>query len=195
MQEMQDTQVQSLGWEDLLEEDVATHSSILAWIIRWREECGGLQSMGLQGVRHDWMTEQARAYLKGHYWNQQQREGHLTAVARWHMPASSLCSEGLLNPNIYFQVLWPHCPWALCWHFYLMTYWQLILTGLWGHIFAKVIIAMLSHRQKNQGGICLPFSSFSSQLFAFDSAWMMNSYTNSVWKVLGSASDVCHGHC
>ena len=42
MQEMQETQVRSLGWEDPLEEEVATHSSILAWRIPWTEESGGL---------------------------------------------------------------------------------------------------------------------------------------------------------
>ena len=45
--------VQSLGWEDFLEEEMATHSSILAWRIPWTEEPGGLQSMGSQRVRHD----------------------------------------------------------------------------------------------------------------------------------------------
>ena len=45
---MQEMQVQSLGWEDPLEEEMATHSSILAWEIQWTEEPGGLQSMGLQ---------------------------------------------------------------------------------------------------------------------------------------------------
>ena len=44
---------QSLGWEDPLEEGMATHSSILAWRIAWAEEPGGLQSMGLQRVGHD----------------------------------------------------------------------------------------------------------------------------------------------
>ena len=48
--------VWSLGWEDPLEEGKATHSSILAWRIPWTEESGGLQSMGLQRVRHDWVT-------------------------------------------------------------------------------------------------------------------------------------------
>ena len=43
-------QVQSLGWEDPLEEGMATHSSILAWRIPWTEEPGGLQFMGLQRV-------------------------------------------------------------------------------------------------------------------------------------------------
>ena len=49
---MQETQVCSLGWEDPLEKGMATHSSILAWRIPWTEEPGGLQSMGLQRVRH-----------------------------------------------------------------------------------------------------------------------------------------------
>ena len=48
MQEMQETQVQSLGQEDPLEKGMATHSSILAWEIPWTEEHGGLQSMGSQ---------------------------------------------------------------------------------------------------------------------------------------------------
>ena len=50
---MQETQVQSLGWEDALEKEMATHSSILAWKILWTEEPGGLQSMGLQRVGQD----------------------------------------------------------------------------------------------------------------------------------------------
>ena len=50
---VRETQVQSLGWEDLLEKEMATHSSILAWKIPWMEESGRLQSMGLQRVGHD----------------------------------------------------------------------------------------------------------------------------------------------
>ena len=45
-------QVQSLGWEDPLEEGMATHSDILAWRIPWAEEPGGLQPMELQRVGH-----------------------------------------------------------------------------------------------------------------------------------------------
>ena len=47
------SQVQSLGQEDPLEEGMATHASILAWRIPWTEEPGGLQSMGSQIIRHD----------------------------------------------------------------------------------------------------------------------------------------------
>ena len=50
---MQETWVRSLGREDPLEKEMATHSSILAWRIPWTEEPGGLQSTGLQRVRHD----------------------------------------------------------------------------------------------------------------------------------------------
>ena len=50
---MQKTWVQSLGQEDLLEKEMATHFSILAWRIPWTEEPGGLQSVGSQKVRHD----------------------------------------------------------------------------------------------------------------------------------------------
>ena len=45
---MQEMQVQSLSWDDLLEGEMATHSSILAWEIPWTEEPGGLQSMGVK---------------------------------------------------------------------------------------------------------------------------------------------------
>ena len=56
---MQETWVQSLGWENTLETETAVfHSSILAWEISWTEEPGGLQSRGLQRVRHDLATEQ-----------------------------------------------------------------------------------------------------------------------------------------
>ena len=54
MQELQETQVWSLGQEDPLEEGKTTYSSILAWRIPWTEEPGGLQSIGSQRVEHDW---------------------------------------------------------------------------------------------------------------------------------------------
>ena len=57
MQETQETQVQSLGQEDPLEEEMATHSNILDWEIPWTEEPGGQQSMGSQKVRLDLVTK------------------------------------------------------------------------------------------------------------------------------------------
>ena len=53
---MQETQVQSLGWEDPLEEEMATHSGTLAKRIPWTEESGGLQFMELWRVGHNWVS-------------------------------------------------------------------------------------------------------------------------------------------
>ena len=53
---MQETRVQSLGWEDPLEKGMATHSGVLAWRTPWTEEPGGLQSMQCR-VGHDWVTD------------------------------------------------------------------------------------------------------------------------------------------
>ena len=54
MQDMWETQIRALGWEYLLEEDMATHPSILTWRIPWTEEPGRLLSVGLQRVGHNW---------------------------------------------------------------------------------------------------------------------------------------------
>ena len=59
---MRETRVRSLGWEDPLEKEMVTHSSILAWKIPWTEKSGRLQSMGSQRVGHDWATSL-------HIWN------------------------------------------------------------------------------------------------------------------------------
>ena len=65
-QETWEMWVGSLGKEDPFEEEMATHSSILTWRIPWTEEPGGLQSMGWQGVRHDWVinTKQMEEIIK-----------------------------------------------------------------------------------------------------------------------------------
>ena len=62
MQETYETQVRSLGQEDPLEKGMTTHSSILAWKILWTGEPKGLQSTGLQRVRHDW-SDLARMHI------------------------------------------------------------------------------------------------------------------------------------
>ena len=71
MQEMQEMRVRSLGGEDPLEQEMATHSSILAWRIPWTGEPGGLQSTGPQRVSHDqatqargWQTHTMKAFIK-----------------------------------------------------------------------------------------------------------------------------------
>ena len=64
---MLETRAQSLGQEDPLEKEMATHSSILAWRIPWTEEPGGLQSMGLQRDRHGWETNRLTGGLAPGY--------------------------------------------------------------------------------------------------------------------------------
>ena len=66
MQEMQETQIWSLGEEYPLGKEMAPHSSILARRISWTEEPGGLQSMGLQRVRHDWAYTHTMLYMYTH---------------------------------------------------------------------------------------------------------------------------------
>ena len=59
---MQETWVQSLGWEDPLEREMAIHSRTIAWKIPWTEEPGRLQSMGSQSVRHIRATTRSNMY-------------------------------------------------------------------------------------------------------------------------------------
>ena len=69
---MRETQVRSLGWEDPLQKEMATHSNIHAWKIPWTEEPGGLQSMGSQRVGHDCVTSLTN-YCRG--WAHQEQPG------------------------------------------------------------------------------------------------------------------------
>ena len=68
MQEMQETWVRFLSQKDPLQEGRETHSSILAWRIPWTEETGGLQSMRLQRVRHNLVTEHTSTHPKNQSW-------------------------------------------------------------------------------------------------------------------------------
>ena len=79
---MQETQVQSLGWEDILEKGMATHSSILAWRIPWTEEPGGLQSMGSQKVGHNWTTN-TLAMFWTFYLNKGNKNKNYQVGTRW----------------------------------------------------------------------------------------------------------------
>ena len=65
MQETQEARVRSLGWEDPLEKEMGTHSSILAWKILWTEGPGRLQPMGLQRVGHDLAAKQQTTAQRG----------------------------------------------------------------------------------------------------------------------------------
>ena len=101
---MQETRVQSLGWEDPLEKAMATHSSILVWKIPWTEESGRLQSMGMQiwhlQIGHNWATSlQGSAHfllLLLHIWWlnptlwAKGTESHVSVSEQWKSLVSSL---------------------------------------------------------------------------------------------------------
>ena len=111
---MWETWVQSLGWEDPLEEGMATHCSILAWRISWTEEPGGLQSMGLPGVSHDWATKHS-TLLEYIYWDS------LVAQLVKNLPAMQetlvqfLGQEDLLDKGMatHSSILAWRIPWTL----------------------------------------------------------------------------------
>ena len=85
---MWETQVQSLGWEDPLEKEMAIHSSTIAWKIPWTEEPGRLQSMRSQRVGHDWFI----SYIFLHY------------LVFW-----KFCIHDLINIKIKFYIISGFC--------------------------------------------------------------------------------------
>ena len=89
MQELPETQFRSLGWENTLEEDMATHSSIVAWRIPWAEEPGRLPSMGSQRVGHDLATQE----------QQQQQIRQRRMGTRWFLMCFYFCLFGFFGGN------------------------------------------------------------------------------------------------
>ena len=81
---VRETRVRSLGWEDPLEKEMATHSSNLAWKIPWTEEPGGLQSMGSQRVGHDWATslQICQQIWKTQQWPQDWKRSVFTSISK-----------------------------------------------------------------------------------------------------------------
>ena len=97
---MWETWVQSLGWEDPLEKEMATHSSTLAWKIPWTEEPGRLQSMGSQRVWHDWVTSLSFFFF-------------LLQMSRWRPsgPSGKFQLTGVSDPKDWDQLhLWLKVP-------------------------------------------------------------------------------------
>ena len=80
---MQETWLQSLGWEDLLEEEMATHPSILAWRILWTEEPGRLQSIVSHRVGHDWATHTFTFHVSGTDRNSVPHDRSLSSRPSW----------------------------------------------------------------------------------------------------------------
>ena len=101
------TRVQSLGWEDLLEKEMATHSSILAWRIPWTDKPSRLQSMGSQRVGHDWITSLhftslLHVYNMQYYWHVLKPHVALYCIAISNLLFSLLLKNNL---SIFIHVL------------------------------------------------------------------------------------------
>ena len=100
---MQETWVFSLVWEDPVKEEMATHSSILAWEILWTEEPGGLQSLGVT-VGHNLVTKQQQQYFTMHMYKK-------PLVSCVHL-SGSVCGEGVqtcgatVRPGLQIQWWW-----------------------------------------------------------------------------------------
>ena len=94
---MRETWVWSLGWEDPLEEEMVTYSSILAWRIPWTEEPGGLPSIGLQRVGHDWVTERTHTQ-----WHWAWERNHLKFQVSHPLSMVTCCSP----PWSHFSITW-----------------------------------------------------------------------------------------
>ena len=89
MQEMQETEVQSLGWEDPPEEEMAIHTAILVWKIPWTEEPSVLQSMGSHRTGHDWVS---------------MKESYMHMKTCWHQAKFQLTSMQIL-----IHLFWMNC--------------------------------------------------------------------------------------
>ena len=104
---MQETRVQSLDGEEPLEKGMASHSSIPAWKIPWTEEPGGLQSMGLQRIGHNWTRTHSPLTQGKKRWNNQY-SGHLIYI---FSPLGSLRSPTAgLEKTRTEEVIWRHGP-------------------------------------------------------------------------------------
>ena len=94
MQETQETWVCSRGWEDPLEEEMATHSSVLAWRIPWTEEPGGLQSIGSQRVGQGWAQNE---WIKSNEWSEE--EGSSQRIGKYRFEGRKLNKRDSCHGN------------------------------------------------------------------------------------------------
>ena len=91
-QKVRQAQAQSLSWEDPLEKGMAIHSNVLGWRIPWTEEPGGLQSMGLQRVRHSWVTDHTDTHTTRLQASACSQWRHLAQIWGWSL--GHLASKG-----------------------------------------------------------------------------------------------------
>ena len=158
---MRETWVWSLGWEDPLEKEMATHSSTLAWRIPWREEPGRLQSMVSQRVGHEWATSLTHS-VKGFgvvnkaevdvflelsfFFYDPMDVGNLilcssgfseSSLNMWKFTGHILLKPGLENFEHYCASLWDECNCVVVWTFFGIVF-------FWDWIYPLYVILILS---------------------------------------------------
>ena len=112
---MQETWVQSLGWEDPLEEGIATHSNIPAWRIPWTEKPRGLQSVVSQRVRQDWATKRLSTLFLYALGNRKIRVTHyieIFALLRWSGAESTVSLGSACSKSGRDNIWWGWIMWS-----------------------------------------------------------------------------------
>ena len=138
-------QVQFLGWEDPLEKGMATHSSILAWRILWPEEPGGLQSMGLQRVGHNWVTDTFKKISALVCWHVFSLHIYVKASSCLSLHQAGQCCKSILTGHFLSAV--PQLFWLLGLHSLLMGLLELLVVFLLGLFlwFIETVSVPVSH--------------------------------------------------
>ena len=123
---MQETRVWSLVREDLLEKEIATHSSTLAWEISWTEEPGRLQSTGSQRVRHNWATSMSCS-MSMSLVTQPEIKPALSAVRTWNpnhwttWEFPCLAFMHISQNHLEKVHLFTHMFYMLCWRYWILS--------------------------------------------------------------------------
>ena len=146
---MWETWVQSLGWEDPLEKEMATHSSILAWRIPRTEEPCGLQTKGSQRVGHDWATTI-----------------HTVSYRSWFMPTSrasviTILQDRLPHPLLYsISLTWCPAPHSQKLLLYPFLCWRCVHTSVEYLLFSRQVVSnfLWSHELQHAWLACPPLS-------------------------------------
>ena len=155
---MQETRLRSLSQEDPLEKEMATHSSILAWRIPWREEPGGLQSMGSQRVGHSWANSLTHSLT--------QCECYLNSCQ--NMSNSSTAFWNFLE-SLFLEYFWSPVGWIYaCTTCGLDNKMLTVLTAVeWFWIILNFTLFVSSIFSKNKYLLCIQLEQLFKALFSF----------------------------
>ena len=140
MQETQETWIWSLGQEEPLEEEMATHSSILAWRIPWTEKSGGLQPRGSQRVGHDWAGTSVHPWPLASWSRLKVRLSDNFLLHENQVWMARKPPDFVLNPDQWYFLLMCVC---VCIYIYIFFYFIIIIL-IFGHTSQHVDLSSLT---------------------------------------------------